>query len=78
MHPKMSQITRQEVLERKRLRYATAGKEHKAKIIDELIELFGYHRKAALRGTVVASRTAQCYGRVDSSGLATLKLSLCK
>jgi hypothetical protein len=49
MHPKMSQITRQEVLERKRFRYARAGKEHKAKIIDELVELFGYHRKAAIR-----------------------------
>jgi hypothetical protein len=49
MHPKMSQITRQEVLERKRFRYSRAGKEHKAKIIDELIELFGYHRKAAIR-----------------------------
>jgi hypothetical protein len=49
MHPKMSQITRQEVLERKRWRYRHAGKEHKTKIIDELVELFGYHRKAAIR-----------------------------
>ncbi len=45
----MSQITRKEVLERKRNRYARAGKEHKSKIIDELVELFGYHRKAAIR-----------------------------
>ncbi len=49
MHPKMSQITRQEVLERKRSRYGRAGREHKKKIIDELVELFGYHRKAAIR-----------------------------
>lgn len=49
MHPKMSQITRQEVLERKRWRYRHAGKGHKKKIIDELVELFGYHRKAAIR-----------------------------
>lgn len=49
MHPRMSQITRQEVLQRKRFRYARAGKAHKAKIIDELVELFGYHRKAAIR-----------------------------
>jgi len=49
MHPKMSQITREEVLVRKRLRYARAGKEHKGKIITELVELFGYHRKAAIR-----------------------------
>lgn len=49
MHPKMSQITRAEVLVRKRLRYVRAGKEHKSKIINELVELFGYHRKAAIR-----------------------------
>jgi len=49
MNQEMSQITRQEVLARKRERYARAGKEHKTKIINELIELFGYHRKAAIR-----------------------------
>ena len=49
MHPKMSQITRQEVLQCKRDRYHRAGKLHKTKIIDEVVELFGYHRKAAIR-----------------------------
>jgi len=49
MHPKMSQNTRQEVLVMKRARYARAGKEPKTKIINELVELFGYHRKAAIR-----------------------------
>jgi len=49
MNTKMSQITRQEVLGAKRDRYARAGKEHKTKIINELVELFGYHRKAAIR-----------------------------
>ena len=49
MNPKMSQITRQEVLVAKRDRYARAGKEHKTKIINELVELFGDHRKAAIR-----------------------------
>src|SRR5436190_14961316 len=49
MHLKMSQITRKEVLERKRERYERAGKEHKGKILNEVIELFGYHRKAAIR-----------------------------
>ena len=53
MHPKMSQITRQEVLAAKRDRYARAGKEHKTKIINELVELFGYHRKAAIRAMQV-------------------------
>jgi excinuclease ABC subunit A len=47
MEHKMSQITRTEVLAKKRERYARAGKEHKTKIINELVELFGYHRKAA-------------------------------
>ena len=45
----MSKITRQEVLAQKRDRYARAGKEHKGKIIDELVALFGYHHKAAIR-----------------------------
>lgn len=49
MHPNMSQKTRQEVLARKRERYARAGKEHKTKIINELVELFDYHRKSAIR-----------------------------
>src|SRR5262245_42985497 len=49
MHPNMSQITRQQVLLRKGDRYQRAGKEHKTKIINELVELFGYHRKAAIR-----------------------------
>jgi hypothetical protein len=49
MHLKMSQITREEVLAQKRLRYVRAGREHKKKILDELVELFGYHRKAAIR-----------------------------
>jgi hypothetical protein len=49
MNTHMSAITRQEVLAQKRQRYATAGRPHKAKIITELVELFGYHRKAAIR-----------------------------
>jgi len=49
MNTQMSEMTRQEVLVRKRERYVRAGKEHKGKIIDELVELFGYHRKAAIR-----------------------------
>jgi len=51
MHPKTSQITRQEALAAKRDRYARAGKEHKTQIINELVELFGCHRKAAIRAS---------------------------
>jgi hypothetical protein len=49
----MSQITRQEVLVQKRDRYARAGKEHETKILNELVELFGYRRKAAIRALQV-------------------------
>ena len=49
MNTEMSKITRQEVLAKKRDRYARAGKEHKSKIIADLVELFGYHPKAAIR-----------------------------
>ena len=44
----MSQITRTEVLAKRRERYARAGEEHKTKTTDELVELFGCHRKAAI------------------------------
>jgi hypothetical protein len=49
MDTQMSELTRQEVLAKKRERYARAGREHKAKILGGLVELFGYHRKAAIR-----------------------------
>ena len=49
MEPKMSQITRTEVLAAKRDRYARAGKEHKTKIINERVERCGDHRQAAIR-----------------------------
>ena len=32
-----------------RRRYASAGYEYKGKLIDEAVELFGYHRNAAIR-----------------------------
>ena len=45
----MSEMTRQEVLAKKRCRHACAGKGHKTRMLDEVVELFGYHRKAAIR-----------------------------
>ena len=45
----MSQPTRKEVLEKLRRRYASAGLEHKVKLLDQAQELLGYHRKAAIR-----------------------------
>lgn len=44
----MSRKTREEVLARLRDRYAWAGRIHKSKIIDEVVDLFDYHRKAAI------------------------------
>lgn len=49
MHTDMSTETKQEVLARLRRRCATAGREHKAKLLDQAVELLGYHRKAAIR-----------------------------
>lgn len=63
MHPEMSEITRQEVLAKLRRRYTNAGLEHKAKLIDEAVELFGYHRKAAIRALRRAERKSRAaYG----------------
>src|SRR5262249_22443741 len=56
MHPEMSEITRKEVLAKLRRRYAAAGQEYKGKLIDEAVELFGYHRKAAIRALGRAER----------------------
>ncbi len=49
MHNDMSKKTKDEVLGRLRRRYATAGKEHKIKLLNQAVELLGYHRKAAIR-----------------------------
>src|SRR5678816_3287237 len=49
MHNEMSKETKEEVLARLRRRYATAGAEHKGKLLDQAVEVLGYHRKAAIR-----------------------------
>ena len=49
MNTPMSQNTRQEVLTQMRRRYLRAGRPYKSQRVTELVELFGYHRKAALR-----------------------------
>ena len=46
----MNQTTRKQVLEKLRRRYKTAGAEHRRKLIDQAVQLLGYHRKAAIRG----------------------------
>jgi hypothetical protein len=49
MDKSMSQPTRKQVLEKLRRRYRTAGLEHKTKLLDQAVQLLGYHRKAAIR-----------------------------
>ncbi len=56
MHSDMSTETKREVLARLRRRYATGGQEHKSKLLNEAVELLGYHRKAAIRA--LGARTA--------------------
>src|SRR4051812_4164551 len=45
----MSTQTKNEVINKLRRRYLSAGREHKKKLIDEAVALLGYHRKAAIR-----------------------------
>jgi hypothetical protein len=49
MDATMSQNTRKEVLEKMCRRYQNGGAEHRKKLIDDAVELFGYHRKSAIR-----------------------------
>ena len=49
MDKSMNQTTRSEVLGKLRRRYKTAGAEHKRKLIDQVVQLLGYHRKSAIR-----------------------------
>jgi len=65
MHSDMSKETKDQILVRLRRRYATAGVEHKSKLLDQAIELLGYHRKAAIRAL-----------RPIKPGAAVLKVNL--
>ena len=58
MVSRMSQKTQTEVLAKKHDRYARAGQEHKIKTLDELVELFDYHRKAAIRALLARFEVA--------------------
>ncbi len=49
MHSDMSKETKDQVLARLQRRYASAGASHKTKLLDQAVELLGYHRKAAIR-----------------------------
>lgn len=49
MDNEMSEKTKKEVLVKWRRSYATAGVKHKVELLNRAVELFGYHRKAAIR-----------------------------
>ena len=49
MNAQMSPKTRQEVLMQMRRRYVRAGRKYKAQLLNEVVQLLGYHRKAAVR-----------------------------
>jgi hypothetical protein len=49
MDKDMNQTTRKEVLEKLRWRYRNAGAAYKGKLLDQAVQLLGYHRKAAIR-----------------------------
>jgi len=57
----MSQTTREEVLNKLRRRYQSAGGQHKRKLLDQAQDVLGYHRKAAIRalGTAPVERSAR-------------------
>ena len=66
MDTHMSAQTKREVLAKLRPRYARAGKEFKTKLLNQVIELFGLHRKAAirtLRRAVAPARAPVLIGR---------------
>jgi len=71
----MSQNTRQEILFQMRRRYLRAGRRYKSKLVTELVERFGYHRKAALRALrpkAPAPRAPFARGRTEEYSQAKL------
>jgi hypothetical protein len=76
MHNDMSKETKEQILARLRRRYVTAGLEHKGKLLDQAVELLGYHRKAAIRAlgppVVRPQAMAMILGRPKSYHPATL------
>lgn len=54
----MSVRTRSEVMVKLRSRYGNAGFKHRTKLIDQAVEVFGYHRKSAIRALGARARPA--------------------
>ena len=60
----MGSGTRQEVLAKLRRRYQGAGRPHRKKLIDQAVELLGYHRKSAIRA--LAAEEARGAARINT------------
>jgi hypothetical protein len=58
MDTTMSAQTKHEVLTKLRDRHTRTGKEHKTKILNQVVELFGLHRPAAIARLVPPTTTA--------------------
>jgi len=59
MHKDMNKQTKEQLLARLRRRYATGGRRHRIKLIDQAVELLGYHRKAAIRALRVRAQAGR-------------------
>ncbi len=58
MDDKMSQETKRQLMEKLRARYETARGVRKGQLIDQAVELMGYHRKSAIRALRDGGRPA--------------------
>ena len=68
MDTTMSKGTRNEVLVKLRGRYHKAGLEHRRKLIDQAVELLGYHRKSAIRALGVEGSAKVDLGPARAAG----------
>ncbi len=62
MDKTMSTNTKREVMNKLRCRYATAGRQHKTKLLDQAVAVMGYHRKAAIRALKSAPKAQRKFG----------------
>ncbi len=59
MHTDMSQKTKAEVVSRLRRQYVKAGPKYRQRLIDQAVELLGYHRKSAIRALNASARAGR-------------------
>jgi hypothetical protein len=62
----MGKMTKNEILPKLSRRYASAGAKQKAKLIDQVLSLLGYHRKSAIRALNASLYGAEIHTEVKS------------